>query len=297
MAATLKYTTLGYFSCVIAILGTLRPARSSIPERDGQLPKPSHRRRRRRRAPRAIHSGALRAARPFPAAPRSPYPVLGNMTFAVRNRGRQQRQRVYSDRLSFPPHLVPPQTPPRGPAPRSARTGCWKPDVAECACARGGPPRRSALVTTSPYPTVETGSLRKRRGRQLCPAPLAGSTVTIGLPPARRILGASPAACAFARPIKNSRSQGCVPLSAGSPFESCFRTWTLPWECFDSRTYLLPRANLGVCPAARPPSEAALRNDFPRRYFRSEAQRVSHFHSHGIWTKAGLTSRGCRWHW
>lgn len=100
-----------------------------------------------------------------------------------------------------------------------------------------GPPRRSALVTTSPYQTVETGFLRKRCGRQLCPAPLAGSTVTIGLPPARRILGASPAAYAFARPIKNSWSQGGVPLSAGSPFESCFRTSTLPWECFDSRTY------------------------------------------------------------
>lgn len=111
------------------------------------------------------------------------------MTFAVRNRGRQQRQRVCSDRLSFPPHLVPPQAPPRGPAPRSARTGCWKPDVAECACARSGPSRRSALVTTSPYLALETRSVRKRRGRPLCPAPLAGSTVTIGLQPARRLLG------------------------------------------------------------------------------------------------------------
>lgn len=269
MAATLKYTTFGYFSSVIAILGTLRPARSSIPERDRQLHKPSHRRGRRR----ALGpSTQAHSARPglSPRLP-SPYPVLGNMTFAVRNRGRQQQQRGCSDRLSFPPHLVPPQAPPRGPAPRSARTRYWKPDVAECACARPGPSRRSALVTTSPYLALETRSLRKRRGRPLCPAPLAGSTVTIGLQPARRSLGASPAAYAFSRPTLDSWSRGCVPLPAGSPFESCFRTLTLPWECFPSRTYLLPCANLGVCPAAHPPSEVALRNDFPRRYFRPEA--------------------------
>lgn len=156
-----------------------------------------------------------------------------------------------------------------------------------------GPPQWPTLVTTSPSQTLETGSLRKRRRRQLCPAPLAGSTGTIGLQPARPSPGASPAAyrMPFPRPLKGSWSQGCVPLAAGSPLESCFGTLTLPWKCFDSGTDLLPHADLGVCPAAHPPSEAAFRNDFPPGYFRSEAQRVSHFDSQGIWTKASLTSQ------
>lgn len=121
---------MGYFSSVIAILGTLRPARSSIPERDRQLHEPSH---RRRRAPRAIHSGARRGPGLSPRSP-SPYPVLGNMTFAVRTRGdSNSRECVVTAVLSSAFSPAP------GPAPRSARSGYWKPDVAECACARSGP--------------------------------------------------------------------------------------------------------------------------------------------------------------
>lgn len=63
IAATLKYTTLGYFAQLTTILGTLRPAKTSIPEPAASSTWPH-----------LAHTEL-----PLSSVHLSPYPVLGNM--------------------------------------------------------------------------------------------------------------------------------------------------------------------------------------------------------------------------
>lgn len=116
---------------------------------------------------------------------------------------------------------------------------------------------------------LETPSLRKRRERHLRPAPLAGSTMTIGLPPASSLLGASAATYAFSGLVKASSWQRCVPLPAGN-----LEGWdaasqpTRTWECFGARSSLPPRPNGGACRAACAPLKESFSS---RMHFLSEA--------------------------
>lgn len=125
----------------------------------------------------------------------------------------------------------------------------------------------AGLVFTSPLPgpwkpALCAGAVRHLRG----PAPLAGSTTTIGLPPASSLLGASAATYAFLALVKVSSWQRCVPLLAGN-----LEGWgaasqpTGTWECFGARSSLPPRPNGGACRAARAPSEAPLKESFSSR--------------------------------
>lgn len=160
MAATLTYTTLGYFSCVNVVLGTLRPAWRRF------INPPT--------AARPLRPSTLAsAARSFPVLTPSPYPVLGNMISVDQGRWLNSSSRQIVRGGSSLRIQTRPRQRPGGPAPSSAKNGLWKqPEVAECACARSCP---------LPCLALETDPLRKRGKRQLWPAPLLGSALTIGI--------------------------------------------------------------------------------------------------------------------
>lgn len=156
---------------------------------------------------------------------------------------------------------------PRGPAQTPAGKGRLESrKVAECACARRDPHWRTALVSASPAlapekKTKKTRSLRKRCERQLCPATLALTLVTISRALLSSVLGASATVYAFPQTVQGSSSPCCVPLSVdgrlnGVPATLRGRVRLLPWECFGARSSLPPRLNLGPWPAPRAPSKA-----------------------------------------
>lgn len=154
------------------------------------------------------------------------------MIAADRSQRRQRTQRATTERLVFPQHLAPPQTPPLGPRPRALRGGAWRSkrrEVAECACARSGPRWRAALVSFSPQPALWKQALRASSVRNNSAPPLLRGLYGDNWSPACASRGTGrvsrrvrlfPAYERFRAATRNSFAGGAW---GGWPFEMCIR--------------------------------------------------------------------------
>lgn len=283
MTATLKYTTLRYFSQVTAdSRNTVSSAdQRSRPRRAASLTLPP-------RGP-GHPCHPLRPAGFLPHGSRFPLPRVGQHDCC--------RLEVVATTASasgywegdFSPHLAPP---------RGLR-GNWALQETEGGWVRLRTQWASVALRAGfrlpPAWPLETDPKRKRCERQLRPASLAGAL--------RWQLVSSPRLECWTRQPLCTPFPGLWRVPSRSAEFLCRvggvgGVWVVhqgPWglRCgfsadFGSRSPRRPRRHLDACPAARAPSEAPLRNAFPGQISTLPASGAFRL-SREIWTKAGRT--------